>query len=100
MLFQTCSRWNEARGELALSLKQDPFYSLSIPSCATRLRQGLGRLIRHPEDRGIAIIADTRLVATRYGKMLQQSLPVPVESIDAENTLMEEIELFFAGQEE
>lgn len=90
--------WNEARGELALSLKQDPFYSLSIPSCATRLRQGLGRLIRHPDDRGIAIIADTRLVATRYGKMLQQSLPVPVESIAAENTLMEEIELFFAGQ--
>ncbi|MBL0060378.1 MAG: DEAD/DEAH box helicase [bacterium] len=75
--------WHEARGELALAQKQDPFYSLSIPSCATRLRQGLGRLIRHPEDRGIAIIADTRLTATRYGKLLQQSLPVPVESVTA-----------------
>jgi len=92
--------WHEARGELALLQKQDPFYSLSIPSCATRLRQGLGRLIRHPEDRGIAIIADTRLTATRYGKILQQSLPVPVESVATEDNLMDKIQTFFAGKQQ
>ncbi len=92
--------WHEARGELALSQKQDPFYSLSIPSCATRLRQGLGRLIRHPSDRGIAIITDTRLTATRYGKILQQSLPVPVKSVATGDNLMAEIQSFFAGNKQ
>ncbi len=87
--------WHEARGELALSRKEDPFYSLSIPACATRLRQGVGRLIRHPEDRGVAIIADTRLLSTRYGKVLQQSLPVPVAPIQTLDGLMTEITQFF-----
>jgi ATP-dependent DNA helicase DinG len=87
--------WHEARGELATSQKKDPFYSLSLPACATRLRQGLGRLIRHQSDRGVAIITDTRLLSTRYGKVLQQHLPVKPEPAENLPGLITEIKNFF-----
>lgn len=87
--------WHEARGELAESRSEDPFYTLSVPSCTIRLRQGLGRLIRHSDDRGVAIIADTRLVATRYGKTMQQSLPVPLNAFADASAMIEDIHAFF-----
>ncbi len=87
--------WQEARGELATERGDDPFYGISVPACAIRLRQGLGRLIRHPEDRGVAILADTRLLNTRYGKVLQRALPVPLEPRADLDTLIDSLDNFF-----
>lgn len=87
--------WHEARGEMASAQNKDPFYSLSLPACAIRLRQGLGRLIRHHNDRGVAIIADTRLLKTRYGKVLQQHLPVKPEPADDLPSLLDNVRNFF-----
>jgi len=90
--------WQEARGELFTARGEDPFYNLSVPSCAIRLRQGLGRLIRHSNDRGIAILADTRLLNTRYGKALQRSLPTPLEISSSLDDLTEKIASFFQSK--
>ncbi|NEU32324.1 ATP-dependent DNA helicase [bacterium LRH843] len=39
----------------------DPFWKVDVPYMLLRLRQGLGRLIRTHEDKGIATILDERL---------------------------------------
>ena len=39
------------------------------------LKQGAGRLIRRETDRGILVVADTRLRTKGYGKRLVQALP-------------------------
>jgi ATP-dependent DNA helicase DinG len=47
-----------------------------------KLRQGVGRLIRSENDRGIVAILDNRIVTRRYGKAFLESLPdAPVEVI-------------------
>ncbi|MQL51797.1 hypothetical protein GFC01_05875 [Desulfofundulus thermobenzoicus] len=44
------------------------FQKISLPICATRLRQGVGRLIRRETDTGMVIIADPRL-PRKYEKL-------------------------------
>ena len=53
------------------------FRSLSLPSAVLRLRQGFGRLIRHRDDRGLVIVADTRIITKSYGAVFRRSLPCP-----------------------
>ncbi|MCB9357218.1 MAG: DEAD/DEAH box helicase [Calditrichaeota bacterium] len=87
--------WVEARGEMLQLQKQDPFSTFSVPSCVIRLRQGLGRLIRHTGDRGVAIIADSRLTNTRYGRNMQAALPVRLRSVSSPDDLLNDIHSFF-----
>ncbi len=58
----------EARGD-------NPFMSYTLPQAVTSLRQGVGRLIRGPDDRGVMVIADRRLVERPYGRLFLDSLP-------------------------
>lgn len=51
------------------------FASYQIPKAAINLKQGVGRLIRDINDRGIVMIADPRLGTRDYGKQFLQSLP-------------------------
>ena len=52
-----------------------PFVELTVPEAAIKLKQGLGRLIRTEEDKGIVIILDNRIIQKSYGRMLLTSLP-------------------------
>jgi ATP-dependent DNA helicase DinG len=52
-----------------------PFMEYSVPMAVLRLRQGFGRLIRSTTDRGIVVVADNRLLKSRYGKVFLRSLP-------------------------
>lgn len=65
----------EARGESLLRQGRDPFMEDSVPRAVIRLRQGVGRLIRHREDRGYAIICDTRILKRAYGRIFLASFP-------------------------
>ncbi len=65
----------EARCEQVEADGDNAFLGYSLPSSVIRFRQGFGRLIRHKSDRGIVIVADRRMVAKRYGKWFQDSLP-------------------------
>jgi len=54
---------------------QDPFECLMIPAAITKLKQGLGRLIRSSSDRGLMCILDGRLETMWYGKRILEALP-------------------------
>lgn len=65
------------RGKMA-SLKNkglSGFDELSLPNAVIALKQGVGRLIRDSEDKGILIIADPRLTGREYGHRILASLP-------------------------
>ncbi len=51
------------------------FASVSLPRAALLLAQGVGRLIRSTEDRGVVAILDSRLATKGYGVKLRKSLP-------------------------
>ncbi len=54
---------------------ENPFMSHTLPQAVTALRQGVGRLIRGPDDRGVMVITDRRLVERPYGRLFLDSLP-------------------------
>ncbi len=51
------------------------FNDVQIPEAIIALRQGVGRLIRDVNDRGLVMIADNRLTSKSYGKNILSSLP-------------------------
>ena len=64
------------------------FAELSLPQAVIRFRQGFGRLIRSRGDRGIVVVADTRVVAKSYGTVFANSLPVKIEVADSRPALV------------
>ena len=52
------------------------FYELFLPMAVLKLRQGLGRLVRTPEDRGVILIADPRLSSRPYRRAFLSSFPL------------------------
>lgn len=54
---------------------QSPFSEFQLPSAALTLKQGVGRLIRDVEDKGVLMLCDPRLSSKGYGKVFIQSLP-------------------------
>ena len=54
---------------------RNAFMELHVPEAIISLKQGVGRLIRDEEDRGILMICDARLRTKRYGSKFIESLP-------------------------
>jgi ATP-dependent DNA helicase DinG len=89
----------KARAELVESRGDSSFMNYSVPEAVLKFRQGFGRLIRSKSDRGIAILADRRLVSKRYGRIFLQSLQCPYRVISNNQTLIRCAEDFFADEE-
>ena len=53
----------------------NPFNDYLLPEAIISLKQGAGRLIRKESDRGVLIIADTRLLRKGYGRRILAALP-------------------------
>jgi ATP-dependent DNA helicase DinG len=53
----------------------DAFATYQVPLAILALQQGLGRLIRHRNDRGVLAILDPRLRTMGYGRRFLDSLP-------------------------
>jgi ATP-dependent DNA helicase DinG len=51
------------------------FMEHQLPLAVIALRQGVGRLIRDPADRGVLMIGDNRLLTKSYGRIFLDSLP-------------------------
>jgi len=64
----TLSEWISDRGG-------NPFWEISVPDAALKLKQACGRLLRSEKDSGTVTILDKRLLTKRYGKALINSLP-------------------------
>ncbi|MFN8587960.1 MAG: helicase C-terminal domain-containing protein [Candidatus Eisenbacteria bacterium] len=69
----------EARGERLRERGQDPFRADAVPEAVVRFRQGVGRLIRRSDDRGVLVVCDTRLASASYRRPFRASLPVEPE---------------------
>jgi ATP-dependent DNA helicase DinG len=52
-----------------------PFGEYQIPLAILTLKQGLGRLLRHRQDRGVLAVLDPRLKTMGYGRRFLASLP-------------------------
>ena len=63
------------------------WWRYSLPEAVLSVKQAAGRLIRMASDRGILVLADSRLFSKRYGRTFVASLPshsvreVPVEEM-------------------
>ncbi len=64
-----------ARIDAIRSRGGDPFGEYQVPLAILTLQQGLGRLIRHRQDRGVLAILDPRLRTKGYGRRFMASLP-------------------------
>ena len=56
----------------------------SLPDAVLEVKQAAGRLIRTSTDRGVLVLADSRLLNKGYGKKFLSSLPSQFQRIDAE----------------
>ncbi|MGH2509315.1 MAG: ATP-dependent DNA helicase, partial [Ktedonobacteraceae bacterium] len=66
---------HEARVAQMKAAGENWFGIYVLPQTVLRLKQGLGRLLRSHEDRGVMAILDTRLYTKNYGKQIVQALP-------------------------
>lgn len=64
-----------ARSRLLMNTHRDPFHGLMVPAAITKLKQGLGRLIRSASDKGVMCILDGRLETMGYGRHILEALP-------------------------
>ena len=54
---------------------RNPFMEYQVPTAAIALKQGVGRLIRDGEDKGVLMVCDSRLLTANYGKIFLGSVP-------------------------
>ncbi len=69
------------------------FTKLALPHATMRLKQGVGRLIRTSQDRGMVAILDPRLTQKSYGRMIIDCLPPMriIQQVEEIETLEEAI---------
>jgi ATP-dependent DNA helicase DinG len=77
----------------------DAFTEYMIPHASLRLKQGFGRLIRSATDRGVVLIADSRIVTRPYGKGLVDALPPAQRFIAPVAEVVAKVRTFYAARE-
>ena len=65
----------KARLELMRNDGRNPFMEYQLPQAVIALKQGVGRLIRDADDKGVMVICDPRLTGKPYGRVFRESLP-------------------------
>jgi ATP-dependent DNA helicase DinG len=65
----------EARIEQIRARGGNPFIEFQVPEAVLRFKQGIGRLIRTRNDKGIIVILDPRVVSKPYGRRFLEALP-------------------------
>lgn len=71
----------------------EPFRDYQLPQAVIALKQGVGRLIRDGDDRGVMMLCDPRLLDKAYGRVFLASLPAMNRSRDPAD-----VEAFFATE--
>lgn len=65
----------QARIEAMREQGGNPFMEYQLPQAVITLKQGVGRLIRDVNDRGVLMLCDPRLGSKSYGRVFIDSLP-------------------------
>lgn len=71
-----------ARNRRLADLGRDGFRDYQLPVAALMLKQGAGRLIRDPSDRGVLVLCDPRLRTRGYGRTFLRALPAMPETAE------------------
>lgn len=71
------------------------FAEYYLPEAIVKFHQGFGRLIRTKTDKGIVIVADTRIAKKSYGRKFISDLPIPAIKTDNLEHFKQELENFF-----
>lgn len=64
-----------ARSEAIEKKGGNAFMELSVPEAVIKFRQGIGRLIRKSDDKGVVVVLDRRIYEKRYGSIFTASMP-------------------------
>ncbi len=64
-----------ARAEAIEKRGGSSFMELSVPEAVIKFRQGIGRLIRRSDDRGVVVVLDRRIYEKKYGMIFLASMP-------------------------
>jgi ATP-dependent DNA helicase DinG len=70
---------------------RNPFMDYQIPAAVIALKQGVGRLIRDVQDRGVFVLCDPRLLKRSYGRLFLDSVP-PMRR----TRVIEDVQAFFS----
>ena len=84
----------EAKIEQFREKNMDPFINYQLSEAILKLKQGFGRLIRHQNDIGVCIIADTRILNKSYGQIILDSLPTDYTRYNSPEYVVNEIDKF------
>lgn len=72
----------EARMERIEEQGGSAFWDYSLPEAVLKFRQGVGRLIRTKEDKGIVVVLDNRIITQSYGRVFLKAIPkCPIEIV-------------------
>ncbi|MDD2723863.1 MAG: ATP-dependent DNA helicase [Methylovulum sp.] len=85
----------KARLDAMAKQGKNPFFEYQIPAAVIALRQGIGRLIRDENDRGVLMVCDPRLLKRSYGQMFLDSVPPMKRTRD-----IADVQAFFAERSE
>lgn len=72
---------------------RNPFFEYQLPAAVIALKQGVGRLIRDVNDRGVLMVCDPRLLKRSYGQLFLDSVPAMQRSRD-----IVDVRTFFADE--
>lgn len=72
---------------------RNPFFEYQLPAAVIALKQGVGRLIRDVNDRGVLMVCDPRLLKRSYGQLFLDSVPAMKRSRD-----IADVDAFFASE--
>jgi ATP-dependent DNA helicase DinG len=81
----------QARRRRAEERGANAFVAVDLPAAGAQLAQGVGRLIRSPEDRGVVAVLDTRLATAGWRRQVLGALPPLRRSVD-----LDEVRAFLA----
>ena len=85
---------HEARVARMKAAGENWFGTYVLPQTVLRLKQGVGRLIRTHEDRGVMAILDVRMHTKGYGAQIRGALPPARPTSD-----LRDVECFFAAND-
>ncbi len=85
---------HEARVAQMKARGENWFGTYVLPQTVLRLKQGLGRLLRTRDDRGVMAILDTRLYTKSYGRTILAALPPARRTAS-----LKDVEVFFSEEE-
>jgi len=76
------------------------FFSYSVPEAVIKFRQGIGRLIRSANDRGVLVVLDNRILTKGYGKQFSKVVGSGINELGGVDEMAETMREFFGRGEE